>query len=75
MKLAAAGFEAIGVEPTRVYKVEDARLFLTDKGVDVDAIAPAVDGKFMGAFIRAKKPNQAVTAKAEACCAPTCCGA
>ena len=67
MKLAAAGFEAIGVEPTRVYKVEDARLFLTDKGVDVDAIAPAVDGKFMSAFVRAEKPKRA---KAEACCTP-----
>ena len=70
MKLAAAGFEAIGVEPTRVYKVEDARAFLTDKGIDVDAIAPAVDGKFMSAFVRAKKPNEAAPAKAEACCAP-----
>jgi hypothetical protein len=75
MKLAAAGFEAIGVEPTRVYKVEDASLFLIDKGVDVDAIAPAVDGKFMSAFVRAEKPKRDVTAKAEACCAPSCCGA
>jgi arsenite methyltransferase len=73
MRLAAAGFEAIGVEPTRVYKVEDAREFLTGKGIDVDAIAPAVDGKFMSAFVRAKKPGQAAAAKAEACCAPTCC--
>jgi hypothetical protein len=75
MKLVAAGFEAIGVEPTRVYKVEDARAFLTDKGIDVDAIAPVVDGKFMSAFVRAKKPNQAATAKTEVCCAPTCCDA
>ena len=56
-KLAAAGFEAIGVEPTRIYKVDDAREFLSGKGVDVDAIAPAVDGKFMSAFVRAKKPG------------------
>jgi arsenite methyltransferase len=55
-KLAAAGFEAAEVEPTRVYHVEDARAFLTNQGVDVDAIAPQVDGKFMSAFIRARKP-------------------
>jgi SAM-dependent methyltransferase len=60
-KLAAAGFDAIGIEPTRVYKVEDAREFLTAKGIDVDAIAPQIDGKFMGAFVRATKP------------APRCC--
>src|SRR5205823_7315929 len=46
-KLAAAGFGNIEVEPTRVYKMEDAREFLTGKGVDVDRIAPLVDGKFM----------------------------
>jgi SAM-dependent methyltransferase len=56
-KLAAAGFEDIEVEPTRTYHVEDARAFLNDQGVDVDAIAPLVDGKFMSAFIRAKKPQ------------------
>lgn len=56
-KLAAAGFDTIDIEPTRVYKVEDARQFLADKGVDVDAIAPQIDGKFMSAFIRAKKPS------------------
>ena len=56
MKLAAAGFEAIGIEPTRVYEVEDAREFLTGKGVDVDPIASEVDGKFMSAFVRARKP-------------------
>ncbi len=72
-KLAAAGFEAIGVEPTRVYKVDDAREFLAGKGVDVDAIAPAVDGKFMSAFVRAKKPGHSPTQKSAACCAPTCC--
>jgi SAM-dependent methyltransferase len=55
-KLAGAGFDAVEVVPTRVYRVEDARTFLTDQGVDVDAIAPLVDGKFMSAFIRARKP-------------------
>jgi hypothetical protein len=55
-KLAAAGFEEIEVEPTRVYGVEDARQFLTTQGVDVEAIAPHVNGKFASAFIRARKP-------------------
>jgi len=73
MKLAAAGFEAIGIEPTRVYDVEDAREFLTSRNVDVDAIAPEVAGKFMSAFVRAKKPGVTANAQAESCCAPTCC--
>jgi arsenite methyltransferase len=55
-KLRAAGFEAIEIEPTRVYRVEDAREFLTAQDIDVDAIAPQVDGKFLSAFIRATKP-------------------
>jgi arsenite methyltransferase len=73
MKLAVAGFEAISVEPTRIYEIDDAREFLSGKSVDVDAIAAAVDGKFMSAFVRAKKPGKAATEKAGACCAPTCC--
>jgi ubiquinone/menaquinone biosynthesis C-methylase UbiE len=64
-KLARAGFENIDVEPTRVYNIEDARTFLGGQGVDVDAMASAVEGKFMSAFIRATKPL--------ACCAPGCC--
>jgi arsenite methyltransferase len=67
-KLGAAGFAAVTVEPTRVYRVEDAREFLTGKGVDVNAIAALVDGKFMSAFIRASKPHAT-----EACCTPACC--
>jgi arsenite methyltransferase len=66
-KLKVAGFEHIDIEPTRIYRVEDARAFLSGQGIDVDAIAPQVDGKFMGAFIRALKPVSAV------CCDPTCC--
>jgi arsenite methyltransferase len=68
-KLAAAGFEAITIEPTRIYDVEDARDFLSGKGIDVDALAPQVEGKFMSAFIRAVKPRVAK----ESCCTPTCC--
>ncbi len=56
-KLAAAGFAAIEIEPTRMYKAEDARAFLTAKGLDVDALASQVDGRFMSAFIRARKPQ------------------
>jgi SAM-dependent methyltransferase len=68
-RLAAAGFAAIGIEPTRVYRVDDAREFLTDRGLDVDAIAKQVDGKFMSAFIRASKPQ----AGERGCCGSACC--
>ena len=57
-KLAKAGFEDIDIEPTRVYDIEDARAFLSTEGIDVDAIAPQVEGKFMSAFVRAVKPVQ-----------------
>jgi SAM-dependent methyltransferase len=67
-KLVAAGFEQVDIEPTRIYRAEDAREFLAGQGIDVDAIAPQVDGKFLSAFIRAAKP----VAK-EACCGPACC--
>jgi hypothetical protein len=67
-KLAAAGFEQVEVEPTRIYRAEDAREFLSEQGIDVEALAPQVDGKFMSAFVRAVKPNNA-----KACCGPTCC--
>jgi arsenite methyltransferase len=56
-KLAQAGFEEIDLEPTRIYRVDDARESLTQSGVDVDAIAPYVEGKFMSAFVRARKPS------------------
>ncbi len=62
-KLAGAGFEDIDLEPTRIYAVEDARQFLAGQGIDVDAIASQVDGKFMSAFVRARKPAR------KACCA------
>lgn len=65
-KLKGAGFEDTTIEPTRAYNIEDARHFLTEAGVDVDAIAPRVNDKFFSAFIRANKPNAA-------CCQPGCC--
>ena len=64
-KLQSAGFEQIELEPTRVYRVEDAREFLAGQNIDVDRIAPEVDGKFLSAFVRAVKPKS--------CCSPTCC--
>jgi len=56
-KLASAGFGSIGIEPTRVYRAGDALSFLADKGIDVAAVGPLVDGKFMSAFVRAKRPG------------------
>src|SRR6516165_1077664 len=64
-RLAQAGFDAIDIEPTRIYSVEDARQFLTGERLDVDAIAPLIKDKFMSAFVRANKPA--------GCCAPGCC--
>jgi ubiquinone/menaquinone biosynthesis C-methylase UbiE len=55
-KLEKAGFSQVGVEVTRVYQVEDARGMLAQAGIDVDGIAPQVDGKFVSAFVRATKP-------------------
>ena len=55
-KLSNAGFEAIEVEPTRVYYAEQARKFLTKSGLSVEQVAPMIDGKFMSAFVRARKP-------------------
>src|SRR5579875_4044481 len=64
-KLATAGFTGISIEPTRVYDIEDARTFLSAEGIDVDAIALEVEGKFMSAFVRGTKPV--------ACCGSGCC--
>jgi SAM-dependent methyltransferase len=69
-KLAAAGFESVDIETTRVYNVDDAREFLKAAGIDADSIAPKVQDKFISAFVRAEKP-----ATAKACCGPTCCAA
>lgn len=54
-KLARAGFTGIGIEPARVYSIEDARGFLAAQRIDVNAVAAAVEGKFMSAFVRARK--------------------
>jgi arsenite methyltransferase len=70
-KLSSAGFEGIQIEPTRIYRVEDAREFLSEKGLDVDSLAPRVDGKILSAFVRAVKPLAAKPT--ETCCGPACC--
>jgi SAM-dependent methyltransferase len=69
--LSEVGFGAVEIEPTRVYQVEDARLFLESAGLDADAIAPQIEGRFMSAFVRGTKP--ATVAATDACCAPGCC--
>ena len=65
-KLRAAGFADVEVEPWRIYKVDDARAFLTNSGVDVDQVAPAIEGRFASAFVRGRKPEGK-------CCGPDCC--
>jgi arsenite methyltransferase len=69
-KLIKAGFEEIDIEPTRIYRMEDAREMLAAEGINVDAIAHQMDGKFMSAFVRAAKPKGAAEGS---CCGPTCC--
>lgn len=65
--LTDVGFVEPDVEPTRIYKSEDARAFLSEAGIDVDSNIEQIDGRFMAAFVRAKKPE------AKACCGPNCC--
>lgn len=65
--LREVGFEKPSIEPTRIYKAEDAAAFLIGSGLDALEFASQIDGKFMGAFVRATKP-------VEGCCGPGCCG-
>jgi len=65
--LTDVGFENPSIEPTRVYRIEDAAAFLAGSGLDATRFASEIDGKFMSAFVRATKP-------AKACCGPDCCG-
>ena len=73
-----AGFENPEIEPTRIYQVEDARLFLEQAGLDVDALTPQIEGRFMSAFVRASKPGATpklatLGAAGSSCCGPDCC--
>ncbi len=65
--LSEVGFENPSIEPTRVYRAEDARTFLSEAGLDIEKLAAEIDGKFMSGFVRATKP------KASACCGTDCC--
>jgi len=65
--LSDVGFENPSIEPTRVYRAEDARTFLSEAGLDIEKLAAEIDGKFMSGFVRATKP------KASACCGTDCC--
>jgi hypothetical protein len=78
-KLAAAGFQNVDLEPTRVYRAEEARGFLQGSGIDVDAIADQVDEKFASMFVRAVKPAATATTTIEVydpamCCSTGVCG-
>jgi SAM-dependent methyltransferase len=66
-KLRAAGFEDVAIDPWRVYDIEAARSFLADTGLDVDALASQVEGRFLSAAIRGRKPATST------CCDPGCC--
>ena len=66
-KLTNAGFSDVTLEDTRVYSLQDARTFLSAQGLEADALAQQVDGKFVSAFVRATKP------RATSCCGPDCC--
>jgi SAM-dependent methyltransferase len=68
-KLAQAGFEQIDVEPTRIYRAADAKLFLEEAGLADENLLTQIDGRFMSAFVRARKPVPA----AKSCCSSTCC--
>lgn len=73
--LSQAGFANPSIEPTRVYRAEDAQLFLNEAGVDASRIAE-MDGKIMAAFVRATKPASTTSAAlptAKSCCGPECC--
>jgi arsenite methyltransferase len=56
-RLQEAGFQDIALEPTRIYEFADAKVFLEGAGLDTEALAPEVDGRVMGAFVRARKPR------------------
>ena len=76
--LAEAGFENPSVEPTRIYEAKDAAAFLAGTGLDVAAVAPQIDGKFMSAFVRGTKPGKGAATRTApdgegSCCGPDCC--
>jgi arsenite methyltransferase len=77
--LREVGFENPSIEPTRVYEAADAMAFLAGTGLDAETLAAEIDGRFMGAFVRATKPGAsrkplvATAPEAKGCCGPDCC--
>jgi len=71
--LESAGFTSIDIEPTRVYRLEDAEAFLGGSGVESQTMSSDIDGRFMSAFIRATKSVQTKSAETKSCCGPDCC--
>ena len=72
-RLADAGFRRVEIEPTRVYKAEDAAAFLAGSGLNPETFAAEIDGKFMSAFVRARKPGRVMRVEQKSCCGPDCC--
>ena len=81
--LREVGFEEASIEPTRIYRADDAAAFLAGTGLDVEKLSREIDGKFMSGFVRATKPGTPVKPKralqelgkkdGAACCGPDCC--
>jgi arsenite methyltransferase len=77
--LREVGFENPSIEPTRIYEAADAMAFLAGTGLDAETLAAEIDGRFMGAFVRATKPGAsrkplvATAPEAKSCCGPDCC--
>jgi SAM-dependent methyltransferase len=75
--LAGAGFTSIDVEPTRIYRMEDATAFLAGSGLDAATLSSEIDGRFMSAFVRATKPgapaSRALEVADKSCCGSECC--
>jgi len=72
-----AGFTSIDIEPTRIYRMEDAAAFLAGSGLDEAMLSSEIDGRFMSAFVRAKKPDAPASREldvaSESCCGSECC--
>jgi hypothetical protein len=67
-----SGFESIDIEPTRIYRTEDAAAFLAGSGLDAELLSSEIDSRFMSAFVRATKPL-AKASSSKTCCGPECC--
>lgn len=75
--LASAGFTSVDIEPTRIYRMEDAEAFLAGSGLDAATFSSEIDGRFMSAFVRATKPQTSPSPELDtadrSCCGSECC--